>query len=129
MQIDGKLYKVSRLAFLYVTGSWPENLVDHINGIRDDDRWCNLREATFQQNAQNKAPCRRNTSGKVGVYPVKANGKWGAEIGVGGKNIKLGCFEAKDDAIEARCLAERHYYGDFARQVEHYASDENGGAI
>jgi hypothetical protein len=116
IQIDYKLFRACRLAWRYTTGSWPDCLVDHINGIRDDDRWCNLRAATYEENARNKSLCPRNTSGKVGVYQIKANGKWGAEIGINGSNIKLGCYEVKVDAVAARCEAEKHYFGVFARR-------------
>ncbi|MCP4182404.1 MAG: HNH endonuclease [Hyphomicrobiales bacterium] len=117
IEIDYKLFRASRLAWLYMTGEWPENLVDHINGKRDDDRWCNLRAATYQENARNKQPGKRNTTGVVGVHPVKRNGQWGAEIGVDGRNVKLGCFECVEDAAAARCQAEKHYFGEFARMV------------
>lgn len=74
-------------------------------------------EATPVENARNRGLCRRNTSGKVGVHPILASGLWGAEIGMNGRNIKLGRFECQAAAIAARCEAERHYFGDFARQI------------
>lgn len=42
--IDSKEYRAHRLAFLYMEGYIPENDVDHINRVRDDNRWKNLRE-------------------------------------------------------------------------------------
>ena len=45
LYIDGKIYKGSRLAWLYVHGYFPENIVDHINKVRDDDRFINLRQS------------------------------------------------------------------------------------
>lgn len=118
IQIDGKLYKRSRLAWLMMTGAWPRHFIDHIDGNRSDDRWCNLREATPAQNARNRGKSNRNTSGKVGVHPVKATGKWGAEICVNGRNLKLGAFECRADAVAARCEAERHHFGAFARGAQ-----------
>lgn len=117
IEIDYKLFRAARLAWIYQTGGWPENLVDHKNGVRDDDRWSNLRAATYAENARNKGICPRNTTGKTGVHPVKSSGKWGAEIGVEGRNIKLGKFECLGEAIAARCEAEKHYFGVFARGV------------
>lgn len=116
--VDYWPYKASHLIWLYVTGELPSDgmVIDHINGIRADDRWKNLRLATHAENARNRGKCGRNTSGKVGVHPIN-DLLWGAEIGVGGKNIKLGRFECKEAAIEARCAAERHYFGEFARRA------------
>ena len=119
IEIDRKLFRAARLAWLYMNGEFPEPglCVDHINGVRDDDRWCNLRLATPAQNCRNRGLCRRNTSGHIGVHPIKASGLWGAEISVNGRNVRLGAFECKEEAIAARCKAERHYFGDFARRV------------
>jgi hypothetical protein len=115
IEIDYKLFRASRLAWLYMTGQWPRHMVDHINGKRDDDRWCNLRDVTPAQNARNRGVCRRNTSGRVGVHPVKKSGKWGAEIWLDGRNKRLGHFKKKSAAIKARRAAEIRYYGEYAR--------------
>jgi len=119
-------WRSARLAWLYQTGSFPSDgyYVDHINGNRSDDRWCNLRLATPQQNARNRRPWPGNTSGKVGVHPIKSSGLWGAEIGLNNRNIKLGAFECKADAIAARCEAERHYFGEFAADAARYSDGQ-----
>lgn len=52
--IKGKRYYSSRLAFLYMTGVFPEKLVDHIDGDPLNDAWCNLREADYKQNGMNR---------------------------------------------------------------------------
>lgn len=118
VEVDYKLFRGARLAWLYMTGEFPKPglHIDHVNGVRDDDRWCNLRLATPQQNARNRGRCKRNTSGRVGVHPL-GPGLWGAEIGVDGRNVRLGRFQCLGEAIEARCAAERHYFGNFARRV------------
>ncbi|MCP4184849.1 MAG: HNH endonuclease [Hyphomicrobiales bacterium] len=115
--IDYTIYRASRLAWLWMTGSWPDNLVDHINCIRDDDRWCNLRAATYQENARNKKPGKRNKTGKVGVAIGEKADTWIAHITVDSKTQNLGCFEVIGDAVEARCAAEKHYFGEFARRA------------
>jgi hypothetical protein len=117
IEIDYKLFKAARLAWLYMTGSWPENLVDHVNGNRSDDRWCNLRAATYQENARNRKPGKRNKSGKVGVAIGSKTDTWIAHITIDNQTLKLGCFEVIGDAVEARCAAEKHYFGVFARRA------------
>lgn len=116
--VDHWAYRAGRIAWLIMTGKPVPNgkLIDHKNGDRHDDRWQNLRLATPAENARNRGFCRRNTSGKVGVYPIKGTGKWGAEIGLDGRNVRLGRFETLEAAIAKRQDAERLYYGDFARQ-------------
>lgn len=117
IEIDYTLHRAARLAWLYVTGEWPRPglLVDHENRRRGDDRWSNLREATCAQNSRNRGSCRRNTSGHVGVHPVRGGARWGAEIGVDGRSIYLGCFADKADAIAARVAAEKLHFGEFRR--------------
>lgn len=123
IQIDFVFHRAHRVAWLLAFGRWPELALDHINGVRDDNRLANLREATPQQNARNRGLCRRNTSGKVGVHPIMGGALWGAEICFNGRGIYLGRFQCVGDAIAARCKAEKHYYGDFARQVSEVQSD------
>lgn len=52
-------YAAGRIAWLYQTGSWPKNEIDHINKIKDDNRWCNLRDVTKQENLKNKGPYKK----------------------------------------------------------------------
>ncbi len=117
IEIDYKLFRASRLAWLYMTGEWPKILVDHKNRIRSDDRWRNLRAANHQQNARNMKPGKRNKSGRVGVAIGKKPDTWAAHITIDSKTLQLGCYECKADAIEARCKAEKHYFGEFARRA------------
>ena len=53
VSVSGINYLAHRLAFLYMTGEMPDEMVDHINGKTLDNRWCNLRKANKYQNAQN----------------------------------------------------------------------------
>jgi hypothetical protein len=55
ISVDAKLYRANRLAWLYMTGEWPLTPLDHINCVRDDERWANLRPATVRQNNANSA--------------------------------------------------------------------------
>lgn len=107
--INKNPYQAHRLAFLYMTGSFPLAEVDHINHIRDDNRWCNIRSATSQDNARNKSLSKTNSSGVTGVYWHKINKKWWASIFITGKKVYLGTYTELKDAIIARKNAEKKY--------------------
>ena len=104
--IDGYKYRASRLAWLYMEGYFPEYTIDHINRIRHDDRWENLRHASQQCNVRNSNMMSNNTSGITGVSWYKRLQKWRVDIMVSGKNIFLGYFLYKTDAVRARWKAE-----------------------
>jgi hypothetical protein len=107
--IDGKLYLAHRLAFLYITGSMPDKCIDHINQIRDDNRWSNLRVVSHSENLRNARISKRNTSGKLGVsFNTKSN-KWVAIGTQNGKRKFLGYFANFDDAVLAREEWDRIY--------------------
>lgn len=109
--VDGKTYLAHRLAWLYVHEVWPVNLIDHINGVRDDNRFANLREATPGQNRQNRE--RANTAnpcGFLGVDEYKPNGRWRARIMVGGRVHHLGYFATPDEAGDAYLKAKRELH-------------------
>lgn len=109
IRINDKLYYAHRLAFLYMEGYFPEHQVDHINRIKDDNRWCNLREVSRQCNSKNCGPSSKNTSGIVGVIWLKRDNKWCSRIAINKKQIGLGTFESKADAARARLEGEKKY--------------------
>lgn len=108
IQINKTPYKAHRLAFLYMTGKMPTN-IDHINGVRSDNRWENLREVTPSQNSRNKKIGKNNKTGIMGVTKNNRNGKWRAEVRLNGKIKYL--MESFDffEACCARKSAERKY--------------------
>lgn len=108
IRIGGINYKAHRLAFLFMTGSMPPS-VDHINGIRFDNRWINLREASTSENQKNASMRSDNKSGVTGVQWYKKLSKWVARITSDGEKIHLGYFDDIKDAIKARKQAERKY--------------------
>jgi len=109
LRIAGDNYKSHRLAFLYMTGKFPKNQVDHINHIRNDNRWINLREVTHQENNRNLSKAKNNKSGVTGVcWNCKSN-MWQSYISLMGKRIYLGLFKNKQDAINARKQTEIKY--------------------
>lgn len=109
VRVSGRLYYAHRLAWLIVTGEWPKGQVDHEDGDGLNNRWENLRDATHQQNQQNRKLSRNNTSGVTGVCRHKLTGKWQTKIKVNGKDKHLGLFEDLEDAASARKEAEEKY--------------------
>ncbi|HHS83686.1 MAG TPA: HNH endonuclease [Gammaproteobacteria bacterium] len=107
IQINYRAYGCHRLAFLYMTGSVPEQ-VDHINHDRSDNRWTNLREAEFSVNSKNKSLDKRNKTGFSGVEFVKTTGKFRARFNYEGKWTSLGTFNDLESAVRARKEAEKN---------------------
>jgi hypothetical protein len=97
----GWAVRAHRVAWALVTGAWPKNQIDHRNGIRDDNRLNNLREATASENQHNLARSARNTSGYPGVYWDKNKGKWRAAIRLRRRHVGLGCFNDPARAYDA----------------------------
>jgi len=97
VQIDNRRYFVHRLACLYLTGTMPNGVVDHINRNPSDNRWANLRVVTQFENSRNaNRLAERNSTGYVGVHLW--NGKYRAKIVIKQKQVHLGTF---DDALTA----------------------------
>ena len=107
VSIDYKPHLMHRLAFLYMTGEWPPEDVDHINGNRTDNRWANLRHASRSENNQNIAgPKSHNRStGLLGAWPSR-NGGFFSRIRVNGKITKLGHFPTPEAAHAAYLKAK-----------------------
>lgn len=111
IQIGNISHKAHRLAWLLYHGEWPSTPLDHINGIRDDNRIVNLRPATFAENAQNAPRPRSNTSGFHGVSWNKRQKKWRAHIRVKGEGqIYLGSFDTPQDASAAYLTAKARFH-------------------
>lgn len=111
IRVDGVLYKAHRLAWLYMTGKWPNPEADHEDTDASNNKWLNLREANRSQNNCNKKNRKDNTSGYKGVYQDKRRSKWMARIN--GKF--LGYFNTSQGAHAAYCAAAQKYHGQFAR--------------
>jgi len=108
--INGKIYMAHRLAFLYMTGKFPINYVDHEDHNRSNNIWSNLKQATRQSNGRNITLPKNNISGTIGVCWRKQAGKWTAQIySKEGRAINLGVFKKKKEAIKARKDAEKKY--------------------
>lgn len=111
----GKTRKAHQLAWLYMTGKWPHNQIDHQNRNRSDNRWSNLRIADFSKNQANAKKRTDNVSGTTGVHFAKREQKWMAFISKNGKRFHVGYFQSKSDAIAARKVAQMRVFGEFAR--------------
>jgi hypothetical protein len=99
-----------RLIMLYMLGKvFPNSEIDHINHVRDDNRWCNLRIVDRKFNSMNLSQHKRNTSGVSGVAWHKQRNKWRAFIMIDYKQIALGLFTEFEDAVKARKEAEQKY--------------------
>ena len=100
VSVENRLYLLTNLAVLYMTGAWPLSVVDHRNGQKTDNRWDNLRDVSLSVNAQNqKLAHRTNKSGYLGVSPL--HGKWAANIDVNKKRTHLGSFDTPELASAA----------------------------
>lgn len=104
-------YKSHRLAWLLSYGTWPEHELDHINGVRDDNRVSNLREASRSMNTQNlHRPRRDNKTGFLGVVWNGRINKFVAGIRVAGKSKHIGCFSDAETAHQAYVAAKRQLH-------------------
>lgn len=110
VKVRGVSCQVHRLAWLMIHGHWPAQQLDHINGVRNDNRIGNLRECTPGENCQNTALYGNNSSGYTGVSWHKASCKWRARIDQGGVQHVLGYFGNKELAREAYLQAKAAFH-------------------
>ena len=115
IQIDSKIYKAHRLAWLYVTGKWPKKDVEHKNTNKADNKWRNLRLANDSQNQANSRRRKDNTTGLKSVCYRKDCGKWRARLQVRGVRLCLGNFTSAKLAHAAYIAAAKKHFGEFAR--------------
>lgn len=113
LTLDDRKYLAHRLAWLYVTGEWPNALLDHINGSRVDNRFANLRLASYLGNSGNRGPNKNNKSGYKGVF--RSGRTWTAQISLYGKHTHLGCWPSQIEAASAYDLAAVKHFGEFAK--------------
>lgn len=104
-----------RLAYLYMTGEWPDETVDHrdLDGL--NNTWDNLRPATKSQNAANTPVLSTNTSGLKGVSRQSGTRRYRATIRINGRQQWLGSFATKEEAAAAYAAAAKAKSGEFAR--------------
>lgn len=111
ISVDGRTYKAHRLAWLYVHGAWPPDQIDHINGIRGDNRIVNLREATRAENQGNQRKARSdNKTGLLGVFRAGGSSKFRAQICLRGNKLHIGYFSTAEEAHQAYLAAKRELH-------------------
>lgn len=120
--IFNKAQKSHRIIWLMIHGHSPEQ-VDHINGIRNDNRLENLREVDHQENHRNVGIQKNSRTGVTGVGWLNREKRYRAKIMVNRKEIVLGYFKNFDDAVLARKEAEKEYgfhenHGDRIRNAQ-----------
>jgi hypothetical protein len=104
----GRLHHAHRLAWLLTHGAWPSGDIDHINGVRADNRIANLRDVSRSVNQQNlKAARRDNQNGLLGVKKTRC-GTFEARINLNGRYVHLGTFPAAAEAHQAYITAKRN---------------------
>jgi len=101
-----RAYKLHQLIWAWHHLSWPVHQIDHINGIKDDNRIENLRDIPQSDNNRNASRRKDNTSGVTGVHFDKVRGKWVAQMRVEDTYVYLGGHETMGSAIAARKAAE-----------------------
>lgn len=106
IKLGGKSYRAHRLAWFYVNKVMPKS-IDHIDHVKHNNKFSNLREVTHLSNTRNRSINSNNTSGLCGIN-FRFN-KWIVSIRVNYKSIHVGVFDNLDDAVIARKKAEREY--------------------
>lgn len=115
VNVGGKKYYAHRLIWAIATGEMPAAMIDHVNGDGLDNRWGNLREATREQNSQNRRLDMRSTTGVTGVTFSKAKGTYKVHIQANGVREYLGSYSDREDAVRIATQARLDRHGQFAR--------------
>ena len=114
MRVFNRLFGAHQLAFIYMTDRYPQRpmTVDHINGDKTDNRWCNLRIADYYGQSWNTGPHKTNKSGLKGAWPCKTTGRWISMLEMDRKRIWIGRFDTAEDAHKAWINTARNLRGD-----------------
>ncbi len=105
VSVKSRSFKAHRLIWMMIYGKWPDCKTDHINGVRNDNRLDNLREASDALNMKNKKCYSNNKTGLPGVQFCR--GKWHVNIKSSpSRQVHIGCFDSFIEAACARKSAE-----------------------
>lgn len=111
IEIGGRAYMAHRLAWLFVYGAWPTFHLDHINGVTDDNRLCNLREVTRKQNMHNRRG--HSKSGYKGVYWDGKN--FQVQLTTNGRKTTLGRYKTAEEAYAHYVREGKRTRGEYFR--------------
>ncbi len=106
--IDGQSHLAHRMAHLYMTGTLPTDHMDHINHIRSDNRWQNLRVVGRTENNRNKRISKRSRTGIPGVAWKERDNCWHVRAYIEGKQFHLGSFHDFFEAVCRRKSSDMH---------------------
>lgn len=114
VMVDRKNYRYHRVVWLHVHGTWPAGDIDHINGVKTDNRIANLRDVPEQINMQNEKRVRKNNaSGFMGVHWRADRQRWVATVKVNGRAKRLGSFKTPEEAEFAYLEGKRNHHPGF----------------
>lgn len=110
INLGTKKYLAHRLAWLYMTGEWPDFEVDHEDTNKSNNIWKNLREATRGQNLQNrkKAQTNNKSTNTLGVYLCGKRFMTRLQTDYGVRY--LGTYDTIAEAKEVYIEAKRKYH-------------------
>lgn len=103
--LHGKSYYAHRLAYLFMEGRWPKNILDHVDGDKTNNTWVNIRESTKSGNAQNMRATK-----STGAHYFKRDGRWMSSICKDGKKYHLGYYDTQEEAHQAYVMAKKELH-------------------
>lgn len=115
IKLEGRQFLAHRLAWALYFNEQPSSFIDHINGLRDDNRIINLRVVTRSQNNTNSAIRKDSKTGVKGVRFMKRENKYAAIIKVNGRSEYIGYFDLLHDAAIAYANRAKEIHGGFYR--------------
>lgn len=103
IHLFGCVYPEHRLAWLYMTGSFPKEFLDHIDHDEHNNAFSNLREVSYKENNMNSSLRKDNNSGEVGIYTNqrKHSNTYQVDVSTGSARL-CKAFKTIDQAIAAR---------------------------
>lgn len=114
VRIGGILWSEHRVIFLWMEGRWPDEFIDHINGIPDDNRWDNLRECTAKENARNVRVGKASTTGFKNVSWRNDDQVYVVQINVDGTMYHAYRSKSLEECVLFAFMCRNIFHGEFA---------------